>query len=81
MASGVVSVAKFLLILGFASMLGLVFSMIFDPMFALMKLGVIRDILMFIFPKGLLILIFFVGVAALYNDLQGDKTVGSGKDE
>lgn len=79
MSSGIASVAKFILILGFASLLTLVFSMIFGPMFSIMKLGTIRDILMFVFPKGLLIVIFFVGIAALYNDLQGDKAWGGGK--
>lgn len=71
-ATGIISTGKFLLVLGFASALVLVFSLIFTPMFAIMKLGVTRDLLIFIFPKGLLIVVFFVGIARYYYELKGD---------
>lgn len=70
MASGIVATGKFVLTLAAASVLVLVFSMILDPFFALMKLGTVRDFLIFIFPKGLLILIFFVAIAVYYKELK-----------
>ena len=69
--TGVVALGKFLLTLAVASILVLLFSMFFGPMFAIMALGPVRDILIFIFPKGLLLLIFFVALARFYMDLQG----------
>jgi hypothetical protein len=71
MASGIVSTGKFLLVLAFASALVLVFSYMFGPMFAIMKLGTVRDLLIFMFPKGLLLVIFFVGVARYYFEIRG----------
>jgi len=69
--TGVVALGKFLLTLGIASALVLIFSMFIGPMFAIMALGAVRDTLIFIFPKGLLLLIFFVALARFYLDLQG----------
>lgn len=69
-AKGIISTGAFLLVLAFASVLVVVFSMIFDPFFAMMKLGTVRDLLIFMFPKGLLFVIFFVGVARYYYELQ-----------
>lgn len=71
MANGIVATGTFILTLAVASALVLVFSMIFNPFFAIMKLGYVRDFLIFIFPKGLLIVIFFVSVARYYMELQG----------
>ena len=73
MVSGIVSTGKFLMLLAFASILVVVFSLIFSPFFAIMALGTVRDLLIFIFPKGLLIVIFFIGVARYYYELQGGK--------
>lgn len=73
MASGIVATGKFLLTLAIASVLVLIFSMIFRYFFAIMALGTVRDLLMFIFPKGLLIFIFFVAVAVYYRELQGER--------
>jgi len=72
-AKGLISTAYFVLILCFASALTVIFSMIFDPMFAIMKYGTVRDLLMMLFPKGLLIIIFFVGLAVYYYEVMGDK--------
>jgi len=69
--NGIVATGKFILTLAIASALTLVFSMIFGPFFAIMKLGAVRDFLIFFFPKGLLIVIFFIAVAKYYLDLQG----------
>jgi hypothetical protein len=69
--NGILATAKFILTLAIASALTLVFSMIFEPFFAIMKLGAVRDFLIFFFPKGLLIVIFFIAVAKYYLDLQG----------
>ena len=69
--NGIVATGKFILTLAIASALTLVFSMIFDPFFAIMKLGFVRDFLIFFFPKGLLIVIFFIAVAKYYLELQG----------
>jgi hypothetical protein len=76
MASGIVATGKFILTLAVAGALVLVFSMIFSPMFAIMKLGAVRDILMFVFPKGVLIVVFFVAVARYYLELQDRETIG-----
>lgn len=73
MPSGFVATGKFLLLLGFASALVLVFSMILDPFFALMAYGSVRDLLVFLFPKGMLIVIFLVGIAAYYRDIQRSR--------
>lgn len=70
---GLISTVVFLMLLGFASVLTVVFSLILDPFFAIMKLGTVRDLLIFIFPKGLLIVIFFIGVARYYFELQGGE--------
>jgi hypothetical protein len=78
--SGIVATGKFLLTLAIASALVLLFSMIFGPMFAIMKLGTVRDLLMFIFPKGILIVIFFIAVARYYYELTVSN-VKRGKDE
>jgi len=67
MASGVVNTAGFLITLAFASVLVLVFSLILDPFFSIMAYGTVRDLLMFIFPKGLLIVIIFVAIAVYYR--------------
>jgi len=71
--SGIAATGKFLLLLGFASALVLVFSLILDQFWAIMAYGSVRDLLMFIFPKGLLIVIFFVGVAGYYYELKGSR--------
>lgn len=68
--TGVVALGKFLLTLAVASILVLLFSMFFGPMFAIMALGYVRDILIFVFPKGLLLLVFFVALARFYLELQ-----------
>ena len=73
MAKGLIATGYFLLVLAFASALVLVFSMIFDPMFAIMKLGTVRDLLMLLFPKGLLITIFFIGIARYYYEVRGGE--------
>lgn len=75
MASGIVATVKFLLTFGAASVLVLVFSLIFNPMFAIMAEGVVRDILMLVFPKILLIFIFFIAVAKYYLDIQGGGVI------
>ena len=71
MASGIISTGKFMLVLAFASALVLVFSIMFQPFFAIMKLGTVRDLLMLLFPRGLLIIVFFVGLARYYYELKG----------
>jgi len=71
--SGIVATGKFILTLAIASVLVLVFSMIFGPMFAIMKLGTVRDLLMFIFPKGLLLVVFFVALARYYYELHTEE--------
>lgn len=73
MASGIITTGKFILILAFASVLVLVFSMFLGPLFAIMALGLVRDLLIFIFPKGLLIVIFIIGIARYYYELQGGR--------
>lgn len=74
MASGIIATGKFLLVLGIASALVLFFSMILTPMFAIMALGYTRDLLIFLFPKGILIVVFFIAIARYYYDIKEGDT-------
>ena len=77
MANGIIATGNFLLTLAIASALVIVFSMVFGPFFAIMKLGTVRDLLMFIFPKGLLIVIFFIALARYYYELHEQEEKGT----
>jgi len=56
----VYGVAVYIGVLGFASFLVLLFSHILEPFFSIMPVGNVRDILLLIYPYGILLVILIV---------------------
>lgn len=73
-----VPTGKYLLILAMASVLTLVFGMILNPFFCIMEVGPARDILLAIFPNGLLLAILLIATASYLIDMQREKQGGTG---
>jgi hypothetical protein len=79
MANSVVATGKLVFILAISSVLVLVFGMIFEPMFSIMKVGIVRSILLLIWPNGILLVILIVGIAWYLMEIQtSSKNKGGG---